>query len=85
MIVTDISGSPPLVRERLRINFCYQEIQGITPARAGKTSSTFQAYSLNRDHPRSCGKDHDYMYPLFAEMGSPPLVRERLYVLITCL
>ena len=74
---TGVSGSPPLVRERLNRGFTCVLSSGITPARAGKTSTTASCHFAGWDHPRSCGKD---LYPaLFAAavLGSPPLVRER--------
>ena len=52
-----ISGSPPLVRERLPGGDGLPDDFGITPARAGKTmNSTWMTMKL-QDHPRSCGKD----------------------------
>ena len=51
------SGSPPLVRERLRGCENWEQSQWITPARAGKTPMTRFQNVVIRDHPRSCGKD----------------------------
>ena len=50
---------------------------GITPARAGKTISSFRPWAAIWDHPRSCGKDFPCLCGHELRMGSPPLVRER--------
>ena len=71
-------GSPPLVRERLVCERCQNQKLRITPARAGKTEMTWPNHLANQDHPRSCGKDECYGMPTSSEIGSPPLVRERL-------
>ena len=52
----------------------------ITPARAGKALTSVHILLENRDHPRSCGKDCIFIDPQMLFMGSPPLVRERLYI-----
>ena len=71
------SGSPPLVRERLR-NIRHEfTCFGITPARAGKTRMVRAYWWPGRDHPRSCGKDMLATWMLLLMAGSPPLVRER--------
>ena len=49
----------------------------ITPARAGKTSSTILSGHIQQDHPRSCGKDKFSAVVAIILTGSPPLVRER--------
>ena len=72
------SGSPPLVRERLESNMAVIKQLGITPARAGKTKLGTAQSADRRDHPRSCGKDLDYFVIFASNLGSPPLVRERL-------
>ena len=60
-------------------------LNGITPARAGKTPFRHLHVFVEWDHPRSCGKDF-YPQPYVGEnQGSPPLVRERLQQsLCTC-
>ena len=70
-------GSPPLVRERHENGGGPMSTVGITPARAGKTKSRLPGRFLDRDHPRSCGKDMPRKAPKFFTAGSPPLVRER--------
>ena len=71
-------GSPPLVRERPMMWTPYCSCKGITPARAGKTFINNLQGSLGKDHPRSCGKDFSGDGPVLLQIGSPPLVRERL-------
>ena len=70
-------GSPPLVRERLRLSALRFFYTGITPARAGKTQFLSADTASRRDHPRSCGKDFSSCEVRPCPLGSPPLVRER--------
>ena len=72
-------GSPPLVRERHLYQGRGVHHHGITPARAGKTPLPRERRTPSWDHPRSCGKDVFNFYRSTGLMGSPPLVRERLY------
>ena len=74
------SGSPPLVRERLVKGYRPMRGFGITPARAGKTSMASTHFCSIEDHPRSCGKDPDCWAASTNDLGSPPLVRERLHI-----
>ena len=76
--ILNLLGSPPLVRERLIAILVIYPHQGITPARAGKTCRSVNRGCIFRDHPRSCGKDHERQIHGMARSGSPPLVRERL-------
>ena len=50
-------GSPPLVRERPYTLIDDVGNMRITPARAGKTYSSWSVSANIPDHPRSCGKD----------------------------
>ena len=52
-----VTGSPPLVRERPSIRRDTSRDKGITPACAGKTLDVGAIGQQHRDHPRSCGKD----------------------------
>ena len=52
---------------------------GITPARAGKTASSYFHDLVPGDHPRSRGKDADLIARFDCHVGSPPLARERLF------
>ncbi len=70
-------GPPPLARGRLRPVLLSHQLQGTTPARAGKTPATPSGIRSPRDHPRSRGED-----PLGAAgtrtlAGPPPLARGR--------
>ena len=53
----DTQGSPPRVREKLYWFDADHRTNRITPACAGKTSSTSKTSSSSRDHPRVCGKN----------------------------
>ncbi len=75
-------GSPPLVRERLRLCASSPDIRRITPARAGTTSDGWITKMAIKDHPRSCGNDSQGANLNQIVMGSPPLVRERRWVCI---
>ena len=72
-----IRGSPPRVRERLIFKSLAGTAIRITPARAGKTRGEYRVAIQNEDHPRACGKDEEIDEEFFAELGSPPRVRER--------
>ena len=77
---TCVLGSPPLVRER-QFDKAYKRFHiRITPARAGKTSTSSIHLWTSQDHPRSCGKDHRKISSSRHNLGSPPLVRERRQV-----
>ena len=65
------------MRERLFCNAGNSDATRITPAHAGKTFRTQWIWSLNRDHPRTCGKDLRFPIRLLACIGSPPHMRER--------
>ena len=72
-----LPGSPPLARERLFRDYDKRYSTGITPARAGKTRDTSRIIRIDRDHPRSRGKDTRHHAPPSVFLGSPPLARER--------
>ena len=79
-ILSQLMGSPPRVREKL--HFCLNNSRPfrITPACAGKTADTLVSRSLDRDHPRVCGKNLNVGRNVKPELGSPPRVREKPYV-----
>ena len=54
---------------------------GITPACAGKTISPISTKMETRDHPRVCGKNSIVIEDISPKVGSPPRVREKLYLL----
>ena len=55
----------------------------ITPACAGKTGDILKSKLDKRDHPRVCGKNFKYIIGIRNYLGSPPRVREKLF-LFTC-
>ena len=52
----------------------------ITPASAGKTKIAFKVCTVVRDHPRECGKNCVVSTCFGCSLGSPPRVREKLYL-----
>ena len=68
------------MRERLAGYSTQKKCRGITPARAGKTFFQLHKITFFQDHPRSCGKDCCTGKARVHNLGSPPLVRERLYI-----
>ena len=53
-------------------------VSRITPACAGKTSSSASSPRCNADHPRVCGENVDLVLFLLYTGGSPPRVRGKL-------
>ena len=72
----DALGSPPLMREGLRLSRLQDGRNGITPAYAGRTFFIESPFCVAWDHPRLCGKDLRYQGTYLAVLGSPPLMRE---------
>ena len=75
------SGSPPLTRERRPCRFLTVLYVGITPAYAGKTAIVKHSSSVIGDHPRLRGKDNVVEERIKKQVGSPPLTRERLFII----
>ena len=50
-------GSPPRVREKLKVPHCTSFVLRITPACAGKTYADKGLLNKDWDHPRVCGKN----------------------------
>ena len=67
-------GKDPHIFQVVEIN------AGITPACAGKTQICVSSHFTLRDHPRMCGKDQVSKATICLKVGSPPHVRERLFV-----
>mgnify|MGYP006878945930 CR=1 FL=1 len=81
-----ILGSPPRVREKHIVNQVCHFRTRITPACAGKTTFSAFAFMIPRDHPRVCGKNSANLSGQLANLGSPPRVREKLFVtFVLCL
>ena len=71
-------GSPPRVRGKPKRRRSCARRSRITPARAGKTSTSRLLRKCPKDHPRACGENAlPSERPLFAQ-GSPPRVRGKL-------
>ena len=69
------TGSPPRVRgKQLGIHHAATH-QGITPARAGKTTCRPRPRSRAGDHPRACGENYPSARRPQRLSGSPPRVR----------
>ena len=70
------TGSPPLAREGLYSSNRKSYIHRITPARAGRTLKEMSREIRQEDHPRSRGKDFEFLLHCPRQPGSPPLARE---------
>ena len=70
-----VIGSPPLARgiPPDEWNYCIND--GITPACAGNTSSLFNCWDVNGDHPRLRGEYLAASVDPSRHTGSPPLAR----------
>ena len=68
-------GSPPRVRGKVVHPIDKPSAVGITPARAGKSSSKNSRGGGRRDHPRACGEKAISLPRLGGPTGSPPRVR----------
>ena len=73
------SGSPPRVRGYGHRLLGPPSLQGITPARAGKTVAQRQFTTPQWDHPRACGENAYSQAVRQCRQGSPPRVRGKLY------
>ena len=69
-------GSPPLTRELLVIKYLVAHKDRITPAYAGTTTQTEEAYRKEEDHPRLRGNYQLSFNGNCFTSGSPPLTRE---------
>ena len=77
------SGSPPHMRGK---DGCVRDAvdsRGITPAYAGKRSSTFRRCRRTRDHPRVCGEKKCPKAWCIGQQGSPPHMRGKARSWIT--
>ena len=68
-------GSPPRVRGKRAARERMLGIQRITPACAGKTSSSTAPSLSQQDHPRVCGENMIKSEVVRVTWGSPPRVR----------
>ena len=68
-------GSPPHARGKVRLRAEQLHHAGITPACAGKRTTTPRSATCCRDHPRMRGEKTDMSDGVLALMGSPPHAR----------
>ena len=61
--------------EKSMICYSFQQVVGITPACAGKSSISSLSASDSGDHPRMCGEKHVIKLSRAKIKGSPPHVR----------
>ena len=69
-------GSPPRVREPLRVRYENSKRYRITPACAGTTGQGKSSPHRTQDHPRVCGNHCVSGLAKYDRIGSPPRVRE---------
>ena len=71
-------GSPPQMRGKLCAHNAVRWLVRITPADAGKTSSTIIGARNPKDHPRRCGENYFTSTAKSFFTGSPPQMRGKL-------
>ena len=72
------SGSPPPMRGKDKILiFSFSSVR-ITPAYAGKRTTTTVGIGIKRDHPRLCGEKLHKRYFFHTCKGSPPPMRGKV-------
>ena len=69
------AGSPPQVRGKRLVYCACVDVNGITPAGAGKTLINVVCEPALKDHPRRCGENGLDFIGVCREFGSPPQVR----------
>ena len=67
--------SPPRMRGKDGVNDSAQAVTGITPACAGKSTTSHILNFTSQDHPRVCGEKHGQTAKSRLIQGSPPRVR----------
>ena len=73
-------GSPPRMREEFSIPMPDVRTIGITPAHAGRIIFFRPRLFSSRDHPRACGKNYVSALTFCICAGSPPRMREELFL-----
>ena len=71
-------GSPPRARGKAGFRHARGQQPGITPACAGKRTSTMRAGFSPGDHPRVCGEKESASAEATHGQGSPPRVRGKV-------
>ena len=69
------------MREELKFTYVAMEQHGITPAHAGRMREPATSGNDYQDHPRACGKNMTLADTAACYLGSPPRMREELYVM----
>ena len=75
-------GSSPRVRGKRNECTGHPVVQGIIPARAGKTAPTSMTARSRTDHPRACGENWAPWTRVSTLWGSSPRVRGKLLELL---
>ena len=70
-----VAGSPPRVRGKALAVSAHAFKCRITPACAGKSSSTICCVRHYEDHPRVCGEKMSFRSWIVSGLGSPPRMR----------
>ena len=68
-------GSPPRMRGKAEDAIANITRQGITPAHAGKSTSSLLGMEISWDHPRTCGEKLGQRSNAKIHTGSPPHMR----------
>ena len=68
-------GSPPRMQGKGQQHVLPGQLDGITPAHAGKRCTDLRLRPHTGDHPRACGEKEQNYRDVFNGMGSPPRVR----------
>ena len=68
-------GSPPRMRGKVILDLLSRELQGITPAYAGKRTYFWMGTCSTQDHPRVCGEKLAEKAGISEGQGSPPRMR----------
>ena len=76
-----LPGSPPRMREESEYLGGSSTPIRITPAHAGRIRNTLNFSVSLQDHPRACGKNMTLADTAACYLGSPPRMREELYVM----
>ena len=77
-----VLGSPPLARGKLMDIDTMGIVPRITPACAGKTFPSEKYHFRCQDHPRLRGENLFYLSQPFFCVGSPPLARGKLQMIL---
>ena len=74
-------GSPPRGRGKVTRLYALADMEGITPAWAGKSLYIDSKYFSNRDHPRVGGEKFPFIFLFATDIGSPPRGRGKVQLL----